>query len=230
MIVRHIVATSAFALFALAGISAGASQARAADLMSLSQPNFNSETLGLNYTGFAQFDVGTSPASGQTSGGSVDVIGNGSFLNYPGDGTNKYVDMCGTTNVCGSLTTKNGFAAGTYNVSVTLGGIIYPLGNGYGAGNDGVAVTFGNSTVDWSVGAVQPAETFTEQVTVTEGTKLVISDLNLTGAGGGAYQDIGASLLGISVSPVPLPGGLSLFGAGLVGLGLVAWKNKKKAV
>jgi hypothetical protein len=30
-----------------------------------------------------------------------------------------------------------------------------------------------------------------------------------------------------NVSPVPLPGGLSLFGAGLVGVGLIAWKRKK---
>jgi len=48
-----------------------------------------------------------------------------------------------------------------------------------------------------------------------------------------AMNDGPASAAGgdvISISPVPLPGALTLFGAGLVGLGMIAWgKGHRKA-
>ncbi len=158
------------------------------------------------------------------SAGSVDVIGNGSFLNYPGNGTNQYIDMCGSTGACGTLTSKGTFCCRyLYGLHFT-GRIIYPANNGYGAQNDGVAVTLGNTTFDYTVGAQQPAETFTDVFTVgPAGAQLVISDLGLSG-----NQNIGASLLGANVSPVPVPGALPLFGSALVGVGVLARRRVRK--
>ncbi len=76
--------------------------------------NFNTENGGaaqLNYTGFANWTV---------SQGTVDLIGNGSFDFYPGNGL--YADMDGSTNRNGGLTSKRTFGAGTYSLSFNLAG------------------------------------------------------------------------------------------------------------
>jgi hypothetical protein len=80
--------------------------------------NFDTENGGvgmLNYNGFANFTVSNSGA-----GGAVDLIGNGFFDFYPGNGL--YVDICGSASACGVLTTKQTFAPGTYDIALSIGG------------------------------------------------------------------------------------------------------------
>ncbi|MBS1189306.1 MAG: motif putative anchor domain protein [Rhodocyclaceae bacterium] len=76
--------------------------------------NFNSETQGLNYTGFTNWNV---------TAGSVDLIGTGFFDFYPGNGN--YVDLAGSTGFGGTLTSKQSFAVasgGSFDLSFDLGG------------------------------------------------------------------------------------------------------------
>lgn len=74
---------------------------------------FNTENGGvgkLDYTSFANWIV---------TAGSVDLIGNGLFDIYPGNGL--YVDLNGSTGVSGTLTSKVLFSPGTYEFSFEIG-------------------------------------------------------------------------------------------------------------
>ena len=77
--------------------------------------NFNSENGGvgaLNYNGFANWSV---------SGGTVDLIGNGFFDFYPGNGL--YVDLDGSTAAAGTLTSSSfSLGPGSYSFTFLLGG------------------------------------------------------------------------------------------------------------
>ena len=102
-------ASAALALFALTAPASA----------SIIPDQFNSENGGvgtLNYSGFADFTV---------TSGSVDLIGAGFYDNFPGNGL--YVDMAGTTGQFGALTTNMVYAAGTYHVTLGLGGTISSL-------------------------------------------------------------------------------------------------------
>jgi len=200
-------------------IGAMMSEAHAGTITSLSQPNFDAENGGvptLNYYGFANFTVGTSPYSGFSSGGSVDLIGNGYFDAYPGNGL--YVDVCGSTNVCGELISKNQFAAGTYDVTIRLGGQIYA-----GGLPDGVNVSLGSLSQNDILPALA-VQTFSGIATLTSPGYLTIADLNMTG-----NQNIGSTLFSVNVSPVPLPTALPMFGAALIGLGAYGYRRVRKA-
>ena len=202
-----------------------ASNAGAVSFVTSLSDNFDTENGGspqLNYYNFNNWTVGTSSHSASSSGGSVDLIGNGSFDAFPGNGL--YVDMCGSTGACGSLTSKSAFAAGTYQYTITLGGIIYPPGNGYGAINDGVGVTFGGANIGSLATNYQSVVTYSGIVTVGNGAHLTIQDLALTG-----NENIGATLLSVNVSAVPLPAALPLFGAALSGVGLFGWRRSRKS-
>lgn len=204
-----------------------ASNANAGIIGSLSD-NFDGENGGnptLNYTGFANWTVGGAANSSNPGNGSVDLIGNGSFDLYPGNGL--YVDMCGSTGACGSLTSKDQFAAGTYRLTLSLGGIIYPPGNGYGALNDSVQVSFsgtgaGAATVPTTY---LTQSTYSEIVTLDQASYLTLQDAVLSG-----NENIGATLLGVNVSAVPLPAALPLFGAAVMGFAAWGRRRAKKAV
>lgn len=78
--------------------------------------NFDSENGGVgvtNYGGLANWDV---------TKGSVDLIGNGFFDFYPGNGL--YLDMDGSSIDSGGITSKTAFnlAPGTYVLTFDLGG------------------------------------------------------------------------------------------------------------
>lgn len=136
-------------------------------------------------TTLANFDVG---------GGNVDIIGTGGSGGgndlVPGNGY--YVDLDGTGNTSGSvtLTSKRGFCAGTYSVSITYAGNKRSQGNA----PDTLSVNFGGSIFTVVLNASDgPTTSMIPGVTVTDGTKLIISQSPV-----GDNQ--GALLLSVSVS------------------------------
>jgi hypothetical protein len=156
----------------------------------------------LNYYGFAGYTV---------TSGSVDLIGAGFYDNFAGNGL--YVDMAGTTGQFGALTTNTVYAAGTYHVTLGLGGTIYSNIA------DGVSLDWG--TGSWSSGdlAGLTSQTFDFDITLNAASAITISDLGHSG-----NANIGATLFGLSVErtqqgDVPEPLTLSLMGAGLAGMG-----------
>ncbi len=174
-------------------------------------PNqFDSENGGngiLNYAGFANFTV---------SSGTVDLIGNGFFDGFPGNGL--YVDMAGSTNQFGALMTDTIYGSGTYQVTVGLGGPIYQ------GISDGVSVNWGAG--GWSSGdlAGLSTNTFDFNITLTGSSAITISDLGDSG-----NADIGATLFGMTVEPrsgVPEPFTLSLLSAGLAGMGAIRRRTR----
>jgi hypothetical protein len=99
-------------LFLLAG---GLVVPLAAHAQTIFTDNFNGENGGtavLNYNGFANWDV---------LAGTVDLIGNGNFDLYPGNGL--FVDLVGSTFAAGTMQTKTAFAlpTGNYTLSFLLG-------------------------------------------------------------------------------------------------------------
>lgn len=191
--------------FLMAGTSAYASPAL---------HSFNAENGGsaqLNYSGFADFNV---------TKGSVDLIGNGSFDAYAGNGL--YVDMAGTTGQYGALTTKTIFGPGSYKIDLSLGGSIY---SGIA---DGIDITAGGGSL---FSATLPGLTTSDYsfiVNLASAQAFTITDLGLSG-----NPNIGATLFGFNVSPVrgrtavPEPLTLSLFGAGLAGAAALRRRKAK---
>ena len=178
-------------------------------------PNdFDSENGGapvLNYYGFADWTV---------SKGAVDLIGNGYFVSFPGNGL--YVDLAGSIGQFGAITTKATYASGTYKVTLGLGGSIY-------AGiADGATISWGTGSQDFVLPGLA-TNTYVFDVTLTSAERFTITDDGLTGNG-----NIGATLFGFNVVPVeqnipaPEPLTLSLFGAGLAGLGALRRRSDRK--
>lgn len=191
----------------LAAVLSGASA-------SVTPNDFDAENGGaptLNYYAFADYTVST---------GSVDLIGNGYFDNYPGNGL--YVDLAGSTGQFGALTTKTTYAAGKYVMTVGLGGPIY---SNY---NDGVTISWGSGSQNWLLNGLVD-ETAIITVTLTSPTQITIADDGLSG-----NPNIGATLFGFSLTPVtsqtgvPEPLSLSLLGAGLLGLAGLRRNGKSK--
>jgi PEP-CTERM motif len=193
-------------LFAILLLMMGTQMAFAAPIL---QDDFNSENGGvgvLNYNNFANWTV---------SNGTVDLIGNGFFDFYPGDGL--YVDLDGSTNQAGLLSSKIIFAPGSYVVSFDLGG---SQREGYDNGNV-VDITMGISDFSTSItrNTSDPLQLFTYNVTITTAGSLTFHNL------GG--DNVGAILDNVTVSAaVPEPISLLLFGLGLVGLAGIRRKIK----
>jgi hypothetical protein len=161
----------------------------------------------LNYTSFADFTV---------SSGSVDLIGNTYFDNFPGNGL--YVDMAGSTGQFGALTTDTIYGPGTYHVTIGLGGSIYA------DIADGVNVNWGSG--NWSSNnlAGLSTNTFEFDITLAGASAITIADLGNSG-----NPNIGATLFGITVEQtraVPEPLTLSLLGAGLAGMGAIRRRKR----
>jgi hypothetical protein len=179
-------------------------------------PNdFDSENGGvpvLNYYGFADWTV---------SKGAVDLIGNGYFDSFAGNGL--YVDLAGSIGQFGAITSKTTYGPGTYQVTVGLGGSIY---NGIA---DGATISWGTGSQDFVLPGLATG-TYTFDVTLTSPEQFTITDDALTGNG-----NIGATLFGFSVVkgernvPAPEPMTLALFGAGIAGFGALRRRMGKSS-
>jgi hypothetical protein len=171
----------------------------------LFQDNFNTENGGSGVTNFYSF------SKWNVTDGSVDLIGNGYYDFYPGNGL--YVDLDGSTGHAGTMATTQTFAAGTYTLTFNL------AGNARGYSNDTVVVTLGNWTKTYDVPAAQGFSPFmTENVITSTAGSLVFHN-----SGG---DNVGAILDNVAVSSVPLPTAALLLGPGLAGLAIF----RKKAV
>jgi len=194
-----------------AGAIALAAQANAITIFS---DDFNGENGGvgvLNYTGFANWTV---------SDGAVDLIGNGYFDFYPGNGL--YVDMDGSRNDAGKMTSSAiNVAAGDYVLSFMLGG------NARGGQNDivDVLVATGWASQSYTLSPSDPLATYTLTFSVPSATSI---NLVFEGLGG---DNVGAILDNVKLDSrqgqgVP-DGGMS---AMLLGMGLLAAGMGRKLV
>jgi hypothetical protein len=179
---------------------------------SLLADNFDTENGGagqLNYSNFANFTV-----SNAGTGGAVDLIGNGFFDFYPGNGL--YVDICGSSSACGVFTIKQIFGPGNYKITLSLGG------NARESISDITDVSFGSNSTAYQLSEFQQA-TEVWNVSLASASALSIGDAGLIAS------NIGNVLFSAqieSISAVPVPAALPLFASGLGLIGF--WSRRKK--
>lgn len=148
-----------------------------------------------------------------TAGPTLDYIITNDFGNLC-RGTGGCIDLDGSENLSGLLSSVIVFAAGTYELAFEL------FGNSRGAGPDSVTITLGSwSTTISNILSGDDVSTIVPLTFTTTGGALTFQN-----AGG---DNIGAVLSSVTLSAVPLPaGGLLLLGA----LGGIAALRRRKTV
>lgn len=184
--------------FALSAFTSGA---QAAVLFS---DNFDSNATGLNAV----------PAGWSASNGTVDIIGNGFFDFYPGNGA--FIDLDGSTNDAGELSKSFSLTGGvTYNASFTLGGSTRGDSNV-------VDVSFGSASQAFTLASNDPLGLFTLGFTPAADGNYALTFANQGG------DSLGAILLDVQITNViPEPETYALMLAGLGMLGVVGRRRRK---
>jgi hypothetical protein len=205
-------------ILVLAGILL--SDAAVVNAQLLLSDNFNTENGGvgqLNYNNFANWTIANSG-----SGGTVDLIGNGFFDFYPGNGL--YVDLLGSGNGTPGLLQSKAFSfvpGVTYTLSFDL------AGSARGVDND-VDVTLGsilNQTL--FLPSSQGYTLFTYQFTVSSPTSANLDFENVQSGDEGAILDN----VNLSGSSVPDGGNTAMLeAAALLALAAGAARTRKYAM
>jgi hypothetical protein len=168
--------------------------------------SFDSENGGtptLNYFGFANFNV---------TNGSVDLIGNGFFDFFPGNGL--YVDLDGSTGDAGVFTSNTLFAPGNYS-------LMFDLAGSQRGSTETVNVSFGSYSEVFTLASDMAFTTVARNATVGAGG----SNLVFSNTGG---DNIGGLLDNVIVRPsaVPEASSMALLLPGLAALGIFARRRK----
>lgn len=157
------------------------------------QDDFNAENAGsgvLNYFGFANWSI---------TGGSVDLIGNGSWDFFPGNGL--YVDLDGSTGQAGKMAATLLLSPGDYQLEFKLGG------STRGDVNQVNVALGGLVDVDYSVASADPLSVRTIDFNVPVGGSMELAFQNAGGDNRGAILD------DVKLTSIPAPGGMALFAA-----------------
>lgn len=195
----------------LAGVIAAAAFAAPASAAVIFSDDFNGENGG---TGVLNYGTSTgSFANWTVTQGSVDLIGNGYFDFYPGNGL--YVDMDGSTGQSGGITTNATFGAGSYLLTFDLGG------STRGETNTVIVQFDGNTIGSFTLNSGDPLTAESISFSSATGGKLAFIQTN-PGDNMGLILDN----VQLSTAAVPEPMTLSLFGAGLAAISL---RRRKKA-
>jgi hypothetical protein len=192
------------------GVAAFCQNAYAGTLL---DDNFDSETLGLNYTGFANWAV---------TSGSVDLIGAPDFYDFfPGNG--RYVDLSGSTDQAGIISSLLAFTLNpgyTYSLSFDLGG------SARSDGNNTATVQLGAYSESFDLASNFPLTNFMRNITVSSpiNANLIFAHEAITGA-----DNMGLILDNVKLTsvPVPEPISTSLFLLGSGAMGLKLFRRKK---
>jgi len=181
-------------------LSAFTSGAHAAVLFS---DDFDSNATGLNAV----------PAGWTVSNGTVDIIGNGFFDFYPGNGA--YIDLDGSTNDAGELSQSFSLTGGvTYNASFTLGGSTRGDSNV-------VDVAFGTAFQSFTLASNDPLALYTIGFTPATDGSYALTFANQSG------DNLGIILLDVEITNViPEPETYALMLAGLGMLGAVSRRRR----
>ncbi len=178
----------------------------------LLQDNFNAENGGnptLNFFNLQNFMV---------TQGSVDLIGNGFFDFYPGNGL--YLDLDGSTGQGGTIQSRALFNLdpGTYTLSFDLGNNLDFVGN---TAPNLVDVSLGSAFMEtFTRAGITPLETFTRTFTVDAPLQARLVFRQQGGDNQGAVLD--NVLL---VQQIPEPGTLALWG--VAGAGLLGYVRRR---
>ena len=170
--------------------------------------DFNSQNGGV---GAFNYDFMGGTTGWTVTSGTVDLIPTkyGGFNFFPLNG--HYIDLDGSTKQAGILATTTTFVAGNYTVTFDL------AGSQRGDKNT-VVVSLGS----WSDSFIDIPSNY-PLTTITRSFSTSGGHLTFHNLGG---DNLGAILDNVSVTSVPEPSILLLFGAGLVGLGLIRKKFK----
>jgi hypothetical protein len=188
-------------LCAVAVCSALSAPAQSAVIFS---DNFDSYPATTNATDFG--------GNWTVTNGTVDVIGNGYFDFYPGNGL--YIDLDGSSNDPGDFTSKAlSVNAGTYTLAFVLSGST--LGD-----TNTIDVSFGGYNETFTLASNSPITTYTRTVNFASNSLASVVFKN------GGSDNMGALLFNVTVASVPESETAAMMLAGLGIMGSIVRRRK----